>query len=185
MTEFLRMSGIYWGVTALDIMDNLDKIDQNSIVEFIKKCQCPISGGISPCEGHDPHMLYTLSAVQVIIGNDLSLAVVYYHWCTTSFVLTHFLNLCTLFVQILCIYDRLHEIDLESVAKYVSGLQQLDGSFFGDRWGEVDIRFSFCAVAILTLIVSEVVSHFELFLSRLHFLKFFFKSLVIIKVVFY
>lgn len=67
MTEFLRMSGIYWGATALDIMDNLDKIDQNSIVEFIKKCQCPISGGISPCEGHDPHVLYTLSAVQVII----------------------------------------------------------------------------------------------------------------------
>lgn len=65
MTEFLRMSGIYWGVTALDLMDHLDKIDQDSIVEFIKKCQCTISGGISPCEGHDPHVLYTLSAVQV------------------------------------------------------------------------------------------------------------------------
>lgn len=56
--------------------------------------------------------------------------------------------------QILCIYDRLDEIDLEAVAKYVSGLQQPDGSFFGDKWGEVDTRFSFCAVAILTLIVS-------------------------------
>lgn len=65
MTEFLRMSGIYWGVTALDVMDHLEKIDQTSIVEFIKKCQCPVSGGISPCEGHDPHILYTLSAVQV------------------------------------------------------------------------------------------------------------------------
>lgn len=54
----------------------------------------------------------------------------------------------------MCIYDRLNEIDLESVAKYVSGLQQPDGSFFGDKWGEVDTRFSFCAVAILTLIVS-------------------------------
>lgn len=57
-------------------------------------------------------------------------------------------------IQILCIYDCLHEIDLEAVAKYVSGLQQPDGSFFGDKWGEVDTRFSFCAVAILTLIVS-------------------------------
>lgn len=65
MTEFLRMSGIYWGVTALDLTDHLDKIDQDSIVEFIKKCQCPVSGGISPCDGHDPHILYTLSAVQV------------------------------------------------------------------------------------------------------------------------
>lgn len=65
MTEFLRMSGIYWGVTALDLMGHADKIDQKSIVDFIKKCQCAITGGISPCEFHDPHILYTLSAIQV------------------------------------------------------------------------------------------------------------------------
>lgn len=118
MTEFLRMSGIYWGVTALDIMGQLPKVDKFSIIEFIKKCQCPVSGGISACEGHDPHILYTLSAV-----------------------------------QILCIYDCLNEINIEDVAKYVQSLQQPDGSFFGDKWGEVDTRFSFCAVAILSLIV--------------------------------
>lgn len=118
MTEFLRMSGIYWGVTALDIMGQLPKVDKSSIIEFIKKCQCPVSGGFSACEGHDPHLLYTLSAV-----------------------------------QILCIYDCLNEINIEDVAKYVQSLQQLDGSFFGDKWGEVDTRFSFCAVAILSLIV--------------------------------
>ena len=56
--------------------------------------------------------------------------------------------------QILCIYDALEEINLEQVAKYVAGLQQPDGSFFGDKWGEVDTRFSFCAVMILSLIVS-------------------------------
>lgn len=61
-----------------------------------------------------------------------------------------------LFIQILSIYDSLNEIDLEAVAKYVSGLQQPDGSFFGDKWGEVDTRFSFCAVAILSLIVSQI-----------------------------
>lgn len=46
------------------------------------------------------------------------------------------------------------EVDLEAVAKYVTSLQQPDGSFFGDKWGEIDTRFSFCAVAILSLIVS-------------------------------
>uniref|UniRef100_U5EX36 Geranylgeranyl transferase type-2 subunit beta n=1 Tax=Corethrella appendiculata TaxID=1370023 RepID=U5EX36_9DIPT len=117
MTEFLRMSGIYWGVTALDIMNQLDKIDRLSIIEFIKQCQCPITGGISPCIGHDPHILYTLSAV-----------------------------------QILCIYDCLNEVNVKAIAKYVNSLQQPDGSFFGDKWGEVDTRFSFCAVAILALI---------------------------------
>lgn len=69
MTEFLRMSGIYWGATCLDIMGQLDKIDKKSIIEFIKKCQCQVSGGISACDGHDPHLLYTLSAIQVCRNN--------------------------------------------------------------------------------------------------------------------
>lgn len=67
MTEFLRMSGVYWGVTALDLMDQVAKIDRPTIIEFIKRCQNPTSGGVAPCEGHDPHILYTLSAVQVSI----------------------------------------------------------------------------------------------------------------------
>jgi len=32
---------------------------------------------------------------------------------------------------------------------YVSKLQQSDGSFFGDKWGEVDARFSYLGVASL------------------------------------
>lgn len=67
MTEFLRMSGIYWGVTGLDLMDKLGRLEKQSIIEFIQKCQCPQTGGISACEGHDPHILYTLSAVQVSV----------------------------------------------------------------------------------------------------------------------
>lgn len=116
MTEFLRMSGIYWGATCLDIMGHLEKLDKKSIIDFIKRCQCPKTGGISACDSHDPHLLYTLSAI-----------------------------------QILCIYDSLSEIDVKAVGKYVQSLQQPDGSFFGDKFGEVDTRFSFCAVAILAL----------------------------------
>ncbi len=41
---------------------------------------------------------------------------------------------------------------MEGVVRYVSSLQQPDGSFFGDQWGEVDNRFSFCAVACLALL---------------------------------
>lgn len=38
---------------------------QEEIIEFITSCQDSESGGISASVGHDPHMLYTLSAVQV------------------------------------------------------------------------------------------------------------------------
>lgn len=73
MTEFLRISGIYWGVTALDIMNNLNKFDRKSIILVVKRCFDPVSGGFSPCENHDPHMLYTLSALQVILFYYLTL----------------------------------------------------------------------------------------------------------------
>lgn len=118
MTEFLRMSGVYWGVTALDLMDKLERLDRDEIVAFVRQCQCGKTGGIRPCDGHDPHILYTLSAV-----------------------------------QILCTYDCLEELDTEAIARFVAALQQPDGSFFGDQWGEVDTRFSFAAVTILSLIV--------------------------------
>lgn len=41
---------------------------------------------------------------------------------------------------------------LLQVAGYVSGLQQPDGSFFGDEWGEVDTRFSYCALSSMAIL---------------------------------
>ena len=49
-------------------------------------------------------------------------------------------------------YDELDMLDITGIVSYVKSLQQKDGSFTGDKWGEVDTRFSFCAVAILSLL---------------------------------
>ena len=64
MTEYLRMSGMYWGLTVMDLMGALDKMNKQEVLDFIKECQHEC-GGISASIGHDPHLLYTLSAVQV------------------------------------------------------------------------------------------------------------------------
>ena len=64
MTEYLRMSGYYWGLTALSLMGDLEQAGKEEILNFVQECQNPC-GGISPAPGHDPHLLYTLSAVQV------------------------------------------------------------------------------------------------------------------------
>lgn len=64
MTEYLRMSGIYWGLTALSLMGKLDKVDKQEVLDFVKKCQHE-NGGFAASLGHDPHLLYTLSAIQV------------------------------------------------------------------------------------------------------------------------
>lgn len=64
LSEYLRMSGIYWGLTVMDLMGQLTRMNREEIIEFIKSCQHDC-GGISASIGHDPHLLYTLSAVQV------------------------------------------------------------------------------------------------------------------------
>lgn len=45
----------------------------------------------------------------------------------------------------------MHLLDIPKIANYVKSLSQDDGSFFGDKWGEVDTRFSYCALSILSL----------------------------------
>ena len=58
-------------------------------------------------------------------------------------------------VQIATMYDVVDDadiLDIPSIVNYVKNLQQGDGSFAGDKWGEIDTRFSFCAVAILSLL---------------------------------
>jgi geranylgeranyl transferase type-2 subunit beta len=64
MTEYLRMNGMYWGLTAMALAGQLDRMDREEVIAFVKSCQTE-SGGMSCSVGHDPHMLSTLSAVQV------------------------------------------------------------------------------------------------------------------------
>lgn len=117
MSDYLRMSGLYWSCTLLDLAHGLDKFKKQEIIEFVKRNQ-HINGGFRPCDGHDAHLLYTLSALQIL---------------TT--------------------YDSLNEINREAVIEFIVKLQNEDGSFNGDQWGEVDTRFSFCAVASLYILV--------------------------------
>ena len=67
--------------------------------------------------GHDSHLLYTLSALQL-------------------------LALC----------GRLDLADAGVTVPFIAALQQGDGSFAGDRWGEIDTRFTYCALSALALL---------------------------------
>ena len=64
-TEFLRVSGVYWGLTAMELMGQLHRMNKSEVIDFVKSCQHPTVGGFSPTLHHDPHLLYTLSAIQV------------------------------------------------------------------------------------------------------------------------
>lgn len=120
MAEYLKMSGVYWGLNTLYLMKRLDEDTPEvfNTLQFIKQCQTK-EGGFAASYNHDPHILHTLSAVQVLVILDK---------CNPEY------------------------IDIETCVQYIKSLQQKDGSFFGDKWGEVDTRFSFCALATLKLL---------------------------------
>jgi geranylgeranyl transferase type-2 subunit beta len=66
MSEHLRLSGMYWGITALDVMDRLDALDKAEVIRFTVDCQRD-NGGFGGHPDHDAHLLYTLSAVQILV----------------------------------------------------------------------------------------------------------------------
>lgn len=59
------MSGVYWGLSALYLMNKADEVNTDEIIDFIRACLHD-NGGYSGNIGHDPHLLYTLSAVQIL-----------------------------------------------------------------------------------------------------------------------
>lgn len=76
MSEYLRMSGLFWGLTTLELLDRPDILNPDEVMEFVLQC-INDDGGISPCVGHDPHILYTLSAVQVSLFKYPSLIIIF------------------------------------------------------------------------------------------------------------
>ena len=140
VTEHLRMSGVYWSLTALSLMksptevddimgltkakkrDGDDSTSRPAIVDWVLQCHDKRSGGFGGNIGHDGHLLYTLSAL-----------------------------------QILALADRLEDERFlalkESIIEFCAARQQPhDGSFTGDEWGEVDTRFSYCALSSLSIL---------------------------------
>jgi len=132
VTEHLRMSGIYWTYTALSLLVSPSEANiilgvvpsstgvRCSIVDWVLKCFDEKSGGFGGNIGHDGHLLYTLSALQILVIAD---------------------------------YD-LNQLAVENIVSFIVSLQQDDGSFAGDHWGEIDTRFSYCALSVLSLLSS-------------------------------
>ena len=124
VTSHLRMSGIYWSLTALSILRSSQEVDEKmrlkkDILDFTFACYDEKKGGFGGNIGHDAHLLYTLSAI-----------------------------------QILALAGQMDDerLDIKKVASFIASLQLEDGSFMGDEWGEVDTRFSYCALSTLSLL---------------------------------
>lgn len=69
LTEHLRLNGLYWGMTALHLLGHPEALPRRDMLDFVFSCLHE-SGGFGAAPGHDPHLLYTCSAVQIIATLD-------------------------------------------------------------------------------------------------------------------
>ncbi|KAG4428737.1 hypothetical protein IFR05_015778 [Cadophora sp. M221] len=131
LTEHLRLNGIYWGLTALHLLNRPDALPRKETIDFVLSCQTE-SGGFGAAPGHDSHLLYTCSAVQILA------------------MLGAWDELEERGVRVGGVGGKM------AVGKWIAALQNREtGTFTGDEWGEEDTRFicsSFIGLSLLKLL---------------------------------
>lgn len=126
VSEHLRLSALYWGLSALETLSSGHLLDKAAIVQQVQACRAQ-DGGYSGAPGHDSHLLHTLSALQLLAlcgsGSGSSAR-------------------------------PLQEDPAAAAATvaYLARLQQPSGAFAGDAWGELDTRFTYCALQAAALL---------------------------------
>ncbi|KAI9664908.1 MAG: hypothetical protein M1821_006356 [Bathelium mastoideum] len=126
MTEHLRVGGIYWGLTALHLLGHPDALSRENILTYLTLCFCE-DGGFAAAPGHDSHILYTCYAVQLLVTLDA-----------------------------VDEFEGNFPRGRDRIGEFIANLQNREtGTFAGDKWGEEDTRFMFCAMLALSLLHLE------------------------------
>ena len=64
------MSGVYWSLATMSLLHPRasmnTQMDSPSILTWLWTCYDPNAGGFGGNAGHDAHLLYTLSALQIL-----------------------------------------------------------------------------------------------------------------------
>ncbi|KAI2463608.1 geranylgerany transferase type II beta subunit [Annulohypoxylon bovei var. microspora] len=124
LTEHLRLNGLYWGLTALHLLRHPDALPRDEAVDFVLSCQHE-TGGFGAAPGHDAHMLYTVSAVQILVLLD----------------------------ALDELEKRGKGNGKAQVGQFIADLQNREtGAVAGDEWGEEDTRFLYGALNALSLL---------------------------------
>lgn len=126
VTSHLKMAGVYWSVGAMSLLRSRKEVNESMRLES------EIVDFVFACFDERAGGFGAN-----VGGHDAHLTYTLYA------------------LQILAMAGRLDDerLDAERVVTFVASLQRADdGSFAGDEWGEIDTRFSYCAVSALSLL---------------------------------
>jgi geranylgeranyl transferase type-2 subunit beta len=163
VTEQYRMSGIYWGLAAMAIMRADSELSTSEIITFVVSCRND-DGGYGGSAGHDSHLLYTLSAIQILVicGRkeliDLRLTTAFIKSLQQpdgSFAGDQWGEIDTRFTycafNALALLDQLNEIDVPRAVAFVVACRNFDGGFGAVPGAESHAGQIFCAVGALSI----------------------------------
>ncbi|CEP64678.1 Rab geranylgeranyltransferase BET2 LALA0_S13e00474g [Lachancea lanzarotensis] len=129
LSEHLRLNGVYWGLTALCVLDAKDTFNRSEIISFVLSCWDTKAGAFAAFPGHDAHVLTTLSGIQILAIYD------------------------ALEVLSKKPEDSVGSDDMKTqCVAFLQSNQLPDGSFQGDRFGEIDTRFVYAALNALSIL---------------------------------
>lgn len=141
MTEHMRMSGVYWGVTAMALIGKEHLMEPEKIVAFVLACQQD-NGGFSGNVKHDAHLLYTCHAVLILAvldalgkvdGDKIANYVAALQQPDGSFGGDEWGELDTKFtycaLSVLSILKKRHLVNIDMANQYIAQCRNFDGGF--------------------------------------------------------
>lgn len=69
LTQHIRINGIYWALISLHLLNRPDVLPRDELIREILACR-HTDGGFGSAPGHDPHVVCTLHAVQILLMLD-------------------------------------------------------------------------------------------------------------------
>jgi len=167
ITEHLRMSGVYWGAMAMSLLGKMEAMfageSGDRIIQWVLACQHEC-GGFGGNLQHDPHILYTLSAVQILVltkqlhrvdGPKIARYVVSLQQPDGSFAGDEYGEIDTRFsycaLNCLAVLNQLDTANVKAATDFVARCRNFDGGFGAVPGAESHSGQIFCCVAALAI----------------------------------
>ena len=163
VSEHLRLSGAYWGLGALATLGCGGAMDGARVAALVARCACA-DGGYSGAEGHDSHLLHTLSALQLLalcgaLAQADGAAVARYlarlqrrdgsfagdAWGEVDTRFTY----CAL--QAAALVGRLDALDVPAAVAFIGRCRNFDGGYGAVPGGESHAGQVFCCLGALAI----------------------------------
>lgn len=164
-SEYLRVNGLYWCLTAMHILGRPDALPKDSLIDVVMTAWDPVSGGFGASEGHDAYLPSTLCAVQVLatlgaldrLDVDKTVAfVVSLQQASGAFAAeASGIEIDTRFTMCafacLALLGRLDDCNVDQGVDYIVACRNFDGAFGRIEGSESHAAQVFCCVGALSI----------------------------------